>query len=201
MGTGKRRRCQCARARRARGRSRSSAGLMTAGRVGRRPGGYRPAGEAACVRRLLLRSLRDRNLLWWPAGGHVSEGRNGMEGRTRTRGVHPRHLGGLSSDERTTCLLTTLRNAFDHIGGEGDVELAAGVVIEEVQRLCALHEQIVHGHGYQVDALRANPRSILPQREWGKHGYIPTVSWIPASIATRSFVPTPSVPLTSSGSA
>jgi hypothetical protein len=37
-------------------------------------------------------------------------------------------------------LLAALRNAFDYIGGEGDVELSAGVVVEEVQRLCALHE-------------------------------------------------------------
>jgi hypothetical protein len=65
-------------------------------------------------------------------------------------------------------LLTTLRNAFNHIGGECNVEFPAGVVIEEVQRLCALHEQIVHGHGYQVDALRANPRSIPPRWKWVK---------------------------------
>ncbi len=125
----------------------------------------------------------------------------GREERARTWQVHPGHLDGLSSDERTARLLAAPRDAFDQGGGESDVELAAGVVVEEVQRLRALHEQIVHGHGYQVDVLRANPRSVPPLWERVKRGHVPTVSWIPASIATRSFVPTPSVLLTSSGSA
>ena len=60
-------------------------------------------------------------------------------------------------------MLAALRDPFDHVGSEGDVELAAGVVIKEVQRLCPLHEQIVHRHGYQVDALRAKPRLVPPR--------------------------------------
>ena len=78
----------------------------------------------------------------------VSLSEGGKEGRARTGRVHPGHLGGLSSDKRTARLLAALRDAFNHVGSEGDVELATGVVIEEVQRLCPLYKQIVHGHGY-----------------------------------------------------
>jgi hypothetical protein len=98
----------------------------------------------------------------------VSLSEGGQEGRASTGRVHPGHLGGLSSDERTARLLAALRDAFDHVSSEGDVELATGVVVEEVQRLCPLHKQIVHGHGYQVDALRVKPRSVPPRWEKGK---------------------------------
>ena len=60
------------------------------------------------------------------------------------------------------------------------VELAAGEVVEEEQRLGALHEHVVHAHRDQVDAdaCRGGP------------------SWK----ASLSLVPTPSVPETSTGS-
>ena len=62
--------------------------------------------------------------------------------------VHPGHLSRLSPDEGTARLLAALRDALHHIRGDGDVELAAAVVVEEVQRLGALHDEIVDGHGH-----------------------------------------------------
>ena len=62
----------------------------------------------------------------------------------------------------------------------GDVELAAGEVVEEEQRLGALHEDVVDAHRHQVDADRVVAAS--------------------ASKASLSLVPTPSVPETSTGS-
>jgi hypothetical protein len=58
----------------------------------------------------------------------------------RTWLVHPWHLGGLSADERTARLLTARSDALHYPSGDCDVELAAAVVIEEVQRLGALHD-------------------------------------------------------------
>jgi len=74
----------------------------------------------------------------------------------RTCLVHPGHFCRLSSDEGAARLLTALRDALHHVCGDGDVELAAAVVIEEVQRLCALHDEIIDGHGHQIDACRKN---------------------------------------------
>jgi hypothetical protein len=58
----------------------------------------------------------------------------------RTWLVHPWHLGRLSTDERTARLLTARGDALHYLSGDSDVELAATVVIEEVQRLSTLHD-------------------------------------------------------------
>jgi hypothetical protein len=53
-------------------------------------------------------------------------------------------------------LFTAFREALHHVCGDGDVELAAVVVIEEIQRLCTLHDEIIDRHGHQIDAYRKN---------------------------------------------
>src|SRR4029079_803200 len=68
--------------------------------------------------------------------------------------VHAGHFGGFAADQRTTGLLASAGDAFDHLGGDVDVELAARVVIEEEQRLRALHEYIVDAHCHEIDADR-----------------------------------------------
>ena len=52
--------------------------------------------------------------------------------------VHGRHLGRLAADERTAGLAAALGDAAHDGGGRGDVEVSAGVVVEEEQRLGAL---------------------------------------------------------------
>src|SRR5690606_28723331 len=64
--------------------------------------------------------------------------------------IHARHLGGLTTDQRATSQLATGTDAGDYGGGNINVELAGGVVIEKEQRLGAAHHQIVHAHGDQV---------------------------------------------------
>ena len=43
-------------------------------------------------------------------------------------------------------------DALDDVGGDVDVELAAGEVVEEEQRLGALHQDVVDAHRDEVDA-------------------------------------------------
>ena len=43
---------------------------------------------------------------------------------------------------------------FDDFGGRTHVELAAGEIVEEQQRLGALHHEIVDAHGDEIDADR-----------------------------------------------
>ena len=64
-------------------------------------------------------------------------------------------------------------------GADFGVELAGGEVVEEEQRLGALHHQVVDAHGDQVDADRVVK---------------------PVSMAILSLVPTPSLAATSTGS-
>ena len=45
-----------------------------------------------------------------------------------------------------------MRNAGDHGGADFRLEFSTGVVVEEEQRLGALHHQVVHRHGDQIDA-------------------------------------------------
>jgi hypothetical protein len=49
-------------------------------------------------------------------------------------------------------LLTARGDALHHLSSDCDVELAAAVVVKEVQRLGTLHDQIVDGHGHQINA-------------------------------------------------
>ncbi len=68
--------------------------------------------------------------------------------------VHAGHFGGLAADERAARRLAAGGDALDHVGGDVDVELAAREVVEEEQRLGALHEDVVDAHRDQVDADR-----------------------------------------------
>ena len=50
--------------------------------------------------------------------------------------------------------LAAFRNARDHPRGHLRIELAAGEIVEEEQRLGALHHYVVHAHRHEVDADR-----------------------------------------------
>jgi hypothetical protein len=66
--------------------------------------------------------------------------------------VHARHFRGLAADQRAAGLLAAFGDAADHLRRHAPVELAAGEIVEEKQRLGALHENVVHAHRHQVDA-------------------------------------------------
>ena len=66
--------------------------------------------------------------------------------------VHARHFGRLAADEGATRFAAAPRDAGDDGGGGGDVELSGREVVEEEQRLRALHDEIVDAHGDEVDA-------------------------------------------------
>ena len=58
-------------------------------------------------------------------------------------------------------------DAGDHALGRCHVELAAGKVVEEEQRLRALHHQIVDAHGDEIDADGRMPAGIDRDLELG----------------------------------
>src|SRR5262249_25138370 len=64
------------------------------------------------------------------------------------------HFGGFPADERTVRLPAAGRNAGDHARRHFRREFSAREVVEEEQRLSALHHEIVDRHGYEVDADR-----------------------------------------------
>jgi len=83
--------------------------------------------------------------------------------------VHAGHLRRLAAHQRTTGATAAFGDAGHDTTTRLDVEPAAGVIVEEEQRLGALHHDVVDAHRHQVDA---------------------DVSGTPASIATLSLVPT-----------
>ena len=68
--------------------------------------------------------------------------------------VHAGHLGGLPADQRRAGLHAALDDPAHHGLGDGHLELAGGVVVEEEQRLGALDDHVVGAHGHQIDADR-----------------------------------------------
>ncbi len=76
----------------------------------------------------------------------------------------PGMLGRLAADQRAAGLLAAGGDALDHVGRDVDVELAAGEVVEEEQRLGALHEDVVDAHRDEVDA-----DGVVPAEREGEH--------------------------------
>ena len=82
-------------------------------------------------------------------------------------GIHAGHLRGLAADQRRAGLHAALDDAFDDRLGDVDAELAGGVVVEEEQRLGALHDDVVHAHRDQVDADRVVAAGLDRQPQLG----------------------------------
>jgi hypothetical protein len=82
-------------------------------------------------------------------------------------GVHAGHLGGLAADQRAAGELAAVRDALDDALGDVDVQLPARVVVEEEQRLGALHEDVVDAHRDQVLADRVVPAERERELELG----------------------------------
>ena len=68
--------------------------------------------------------------------------------------IHAGHFRGLTADQRADALRGTGGNAFDHHRSDRRIELAAGEVVEEEQRLGPLHHEVVDRHGDEIDADR-----------------------------------------------
>jgi hypothetical protein len=81
--------------------------------------------------------------------------------------VHARHLGSLAADQGAAGQFATAGDALDHIGRARHIQLAAGKVIEEEQRLGALHQDIVDAHRDQVDADGVMPLQVEGELELG----------------------------------
>ena len=83
--------------------------------------------------------------------------------------VHARHLGRLAADQRAAGLLAARRDALHDAGRGRDLELAAGKVIEEEQRLRALHQDVIDAHRHQVDADGVVAIELERELELGTH--------------------------------
>jgi hypothetical protein len=66
--------------------------------------------------------------------------------------VHSGHLSRLSADEGTARLLTARGDALHHLSGDCDFELAAAVVVKEIQRLGTQYDLTFLGDGGESDA-------------------------------------------------
>ena len=81
--------------------------------------------------------------------------------------VHIRHLRGLAPDQCCAGLMATFCDSGYDIAGDVDVETPAGKIIEEKQRLGALHKHVVHAHCNQVDTDSVVALQVLREHEFG----------------------------------
>jgi len=65
--------------------------------------------------------------------------------------VKRRHLGGFTSNERTTRFQTSIGDTLDDIGSGRYFEVATGIVIEEEEGFSTLNNEIVDRHGNEID--------------------------------------------------
>jgi len=79
------------------------------------------------------------------------------------RGIHVGHFRGFAADQRAAGLGAAVGDAAHDRRGGVDVQLAGGEVVQEEQRLGALHQHVVHAHGDQVDADRVVAAQLLCQ--------------------------------------
>ena len=86
--------------------------------------------------------------------------------------VHAGHFCRLAADQRRTRLPAAFRDAGDHPRGDLRIELAAGEIIEEEQRLGALHHHVVHAHRHEVDANRIVQARLGGDLDLGAHAVV-----------------------------
>jgi len=94
------------------------------------------------------------------AGQHrvALDGADGEAGEVVIPGrVHARHLRRLAADQGAADGAAGLGDAGDDRPSGLDLELTGGEVVEEEQRLGALHDEVVDAHGNEVDADRLVP--------------------------------------------
>ena len=67
-------------------------------------------------------------------------------------GIHAGHFGSFAADEGTAGFFAALGDTFNDVGSAGDIEFAAGEIVKEEQRFCALNQNVVDAHCNEVDA-------------------------------------------------
>ena len=82
-------------------------------------------------------------------------------------GIHAGHLGRLAADQRAAGAAAALGDAGDDAPAGLDLELAGREVVEEEQRLGALHDDVVDAHRDQVDADRVGDAGLDRDLELG----------------------------------
>ncbi len=82
-------------------------------------------------------------------------------------GVHAGHLGRLAADQRAAGAAAAFGDAGDDAPAGLDLELAGRVIVEEEQRLGALHDDVVDAHRHQVDADRVGDARLDGDLELG----------------------------------
>ena len=96
------------------------------------------------------------------------DGADGKAGKVVVaRLVHARHLGRLAADQRAAGLPAAVGDAGDDRPRGLHVELAAGEIVEEEQRLGALDDEVVDAHGDEIDADRGVPAGVDGDLELG----------------------------------
>ena len=78
--------------------------------------------------------------------------------------IHARHFRRLAADQRAARLLAAISDARNHTLCNPVFELSSGKIIEEEQRFCALHDQIIDAHCNQINADRVV--AIMVNREF-----------------------------------
>ena len=68
--------------------------------------------------------------------------------------IHARHLGGFASDQRAAVRTAAAGNAGNHLSGDPCLQFAHSEIVEEKQRIGALHGDIVHAVVDQIFADR-----------------------------------------------
>ena len=77
--------------------------------------------------------------------------------------IHAGQFGGLAADERAAGLLTPGGDTGDNLRCCIDVQVTGGVIVEEKERLGALHHDVVDAHPDKIDA-----DGVVPAHGQGK---------------------------------
>ena len=74
--------------------------------------------------------------------------------------VHAGHFRRLAADQRAARLHAALDDAGDHTLADRDIERTGREIIQKEQWLGALHHDVVHAHGHQIDAHGVVPAGV-----------------------------------------
>ncbi len=81
--------------------------------------------------------------------------------------IHAGHLGGFAAHEGAARTPASFGDAGHEAAADIGVETAARIVVEEEQRLGALHDDVVDAHRHQVDADRVGHGGLDRDLELG----------------------------------
>jgi hypothetical protein len=88
--------------------------------------------------------------------------------------VHPWHLSGLTPNQSAPGLETTLGDPGNDVGSDRNVQLGARKVIQKVEGFGTLNDEIVDGHGDEIDPDARMDSAIESDPQLGPHSVRPT---------------------------